>query len=107
MPGQSHGCVVYTVDIVLLISVMVYGRVVNGSRRWFDLGTFHLQPSELMKLHGCRLRQGLPVRRVGAMAPVKRWLRTPRTAIWADVVFRLSLASPSTRERSVACGGPR
>jgi rod shape determining protein RodA len=30
--------------------VLIHGKVVSGSRRWFDLGAFHLQPSELMKV---------------------------------------------------------
>ena len=30
--------------------MLVHGEVVSGSRRWFDLGAFHLQPSELMKV---------------------------------------------------------
>jgi rod shape determining protein RodA len=44
------GYVLYAIGIVLLVSVLVHGKVVSGSRRWFDLGAFHLQPSELMKV---------------------------------------------------------
>ena len=36
--------------ILLLVGVLVFGNVSNGARRWFDLGFFHLQPSEIMKL---------------------------------------------------------
>lgn len=35
--------------IFLLIAVLVFGESVRGSVRWFDLGTFRLQPSEMAK----------------------------------------------------------
>jgi rod shape determining protein RodA len=44
------GYILYGFGIVLLVAVLVHGKVVSGSRRWFDLGAFHLQPSELMKV---------------------------------------------------------
>lgn len=34
----------------LLAAVLIFGKVVNGSRRWIDLGAFNFQPSELAKL---------------------------------------------------------
>ena len=34
----------------LLILVLLIGKVVNGSRRWIDLGAFNFQPSELAKI---------------------------------------------------------
>ena len=37
-------------SMVLLVAVLVLGTTVNGARRWFDLGLFSLQPSELTKL---------------------------------------------------------
>jgi cell division protein FtsW len=36
--------------IILLALVLIAGPVIFGSRRWFDLGTFRFQPSELAKL---------------------------------------------------------
>jgi len=36
--------------ILLLGLVLIAGPVIFGSRRWFDLGTFRFQPSELAKL---------------------------------------------------------
>lgn len=36
--------------LALLVAVSLFGVVVNGSRRWLDLGGFNLQPSEFMKL---------------------------------------------------------
>ncbi|MFO1281606.1 MAG: rod shape-determining protein RodA [Burkholderiales bacterium] len=40
----------YAVAILLLSAVAVFGVVVNGSRRWLDLGVLRFQPSELMKI---------------------------------------------------------
>ncbi len=44
------GYLLYGVGIALLSVVLVHGKIVGGSRRWFDLGAFHFQPSELMKV---------------------------------------------------------
>lgn len=35
---------------VLLIALVFFGENIQGARRWLNLGFFHLQPSELMKL---------------------------------------------------------
>ncbi|MGO9454491.1 MAG: rod shape-determining protein RodA [Candidatus Binataceae bacterium] len=40
----------YVVAIGLLIAVEVIGHSTGGSRRWINLGFFHLEPSELAKL---------------------------------------------------------
>lgn len=34
----------------LLLAVLLFGKVVNGSRRWFGWGSYGIQPSELAKL---------------------------------------------------------
>ncbi len=44
------GYLLYAGGVLLLVAVLAIGKVVGGSRRWFDLGPFHLQPSELMKV---------------------------------------------------------
>lgn len=44
------GYYLYGIGIALLLAVLINGKVVSGSRRWFDLGVFHFQPSELMKV---------------------------------------------------------
>src|SRR5262245_9960320 len=36
--------------VVLLVAVAMFGIVVNGSRRWLNLGFTRIQPSELMKI---------------------------------------------------------
>ena len=40
----------FSFGLFLLITVLVFGNIGQGARRWFDLGFFHLQPSEIMKL---------------------------------------------------------
>jgi len=40
----------YTVAVLMLIGVALFGVVVNGSRRWLNLGIARFQPSELMKI---------------------------------------------------------
>ena len=40
----------YVVAVAMLIGVAMFGIVVNGSRRWLNLGVARFQPSELMKV---------------------------------------------------------
>jgi rod shape determining protein RodA len=40
----------YVAALALLIGVALFGVVVNGSRRWLNLGVTRIQPSELMKI---------------------------------------------------------
>jgi rod shape determining protein RodA len=41
---------VYVLGVLLLIAVALFGDVVNGARRWLDVGVTRIQPSELMKI---------------------------------------------------------
>jgi rod shape determining protein RodA len=41
---------VYALGLALLLAVALFGEVVNGARRWLDLGVTRVQPSELMKI---------------------------------------------------------
>ncbi|NIP44845.1 MAG: rod shape-determining protein RodA, partial [candidate division Zixibacteria bacterium] len=53
LPLRMHEAlsyVYYFLLIVLLVALMFYGRQGGGSQRWFDLGFFHFQPSELGKV---------------------------------------------------------
>ncbi|HKP65883.1 MAG TPA: rod shape-determining protein RodA [Casimicrobiaceae bacterium] len=40
----------YTLAVAMLVGVAMFGIVVNGSRRWLNLGVARFQPSELMKI---------------------------------------------------------
>ena len=56
------------VALVMLVAVLIFGREVNGARRWISLGPVNLQPSELAKaalaifLAATLARQGQRVR---------------------------------------------
>lgn len=41
---------IYAICVGLLISVVIFGQVGGGSRRWIHLGFLRIQPSELMKI---------------------------------------------------------
>ena len=47
---QAYAYPFYVMVVGLLIAVMVAGHATGGSRRWINLGFFHLEPSELAKL---------------------------------------------------------
>ncbi len=40
----------YVFGVILLITVDVFGMIVNGAQRWLNLGFTRIQPSELMKI---------------------------------------------------------
>ena len=40
----------FGIGVLLLLSVLIVGRIGKGAQRWLDLGLFHFQPSEMMKL---------------------------------------------------------
>ena len=40
----------YAAGVALLVAVALFGEVLNGARRWLDLGFARIQPSELMKI---------------------------------------------------------
>lgn len=42
--------IIYAVCILLLISVLIFGKEVKGSKSWFDLGPVNFQPSEVVKI---------------------------------------------------------
>ncbi|MCP1109213.1 cell division protein FtsW (lipid II flippase) [Lachnospiraceae bacterium PF1-21] len=42
--------IIYGVTNVALVLVLLFGNVVNGARRWIDVGPITIQPSELAKL---------------------------------------------------------
>jgi len=46
---ESLSYVFYAFLVLLLISVLLFGREVAGSKSWFELGFFKLQPSEFAK----------------------------------------------------------
>ena len=47
---EKYAYFLYGVGIVLLFAVLLFGKEINGSKRWLELGGFNFQPSELMKV---------------------------------------------------------
>lgn len=47
---QDYAYTIYGTMITLLLSVLAFGTVLNGSKRWLSLGPLSGQPSELAKL---------------------------------------------------------
>lgn len=44
------GNLIYGIGIAFLVIVLIFGTEFNGSKRWLNVGFFHMQPSELMKV---------------------------------------------------------
>ena len=44
------GNIIYGIGIAFLVIVLIFGTEFNGSKRWLNMGFFHMQPSELMKV---------------------------------------------------------
>jgi len=40
----------YVVGVLLLVAVALFGDVIQGARRWLDIGITRIQPSEFMKI---------------------------------------------------------
>lgn len=41
---------VYVLSIVLLVLVLIFGKIISGSKSWFGIGDFGIQPSEFAKV---------------------------------------------------------
>ncbi len=46
---DNFAYVIFGVVVLLLISVLFFGKEVAGSKSWFEIGTFKLQPAEFAK----------------------------------------------------------
>lgn len=46
---RAYGRIIYFVALALLVTVLFFGRELNGTTGWFILGGFSFQPVELMK----------------------------------------------------------
>lgn len=78
----------YGIMLVLLVLVMVKGRYALGAQRWFSIGGFSFQPSEIAKLGlilalGRYLSQRRPVFKFGA--------KSTRRVLWNQLIAPLLL----------------
>ena len=47
---EKHRGKIFIFAIILLVAVLIFGREINGSKRWLPLVVMNFQPSEFMKL---------------------------------------------------------
>ena len=69
----------FVLGVVLLVGVAVKGEIVNGARRWLNLGVTRIQPSELMKI-------AVPLMLAWYFHHYEGTLRT-RNFVWAAILL--------------------
>ena len=52
---QAYSLAFYIFIILLLITVLIFGKTIYGTRGWFQIGSFSIQPSEFAKLAALNL----------------------------------------------------
>jgi rod shape determining protein RodA len=113
----DHAWTLYALGLVLLVAVLLFGVTIKGARRWIPLGSFHLQPSEVMKVgfllavaryirfrDDRRTLKGILMPLVIAGAPMLLILRQPdlgTALLFVPVLFAVLYAS-GTRPRHMA-----
>jgi len=60
---QKSGWLALSASLIMLVTVLIIGKEVNGSTRWIGMGTLNIQPSELAKLLLVSYLAGYLVRR--------------------------------------------
>jgi cell division protein FtsW len=87
---QKGAPLAFVACVALLVLVLVpgIGREVNGARRWINLGTLTLQPSELMKLAAVLYAADYTVRKHAVMKSFRRGLM-PMLAVMMFVSWLL------------------
>ena len=50
---STFAYVLYVIGCMLLLSVLLFGKEVNGAKSWFEIGTFRMQPVEFAKIAVC------------------------------------------------------
>ncbi|MGZ4493280.1 MAG: FtsW/RodA/SpoVE family cell cycle protein [Nocardioides sp.] len=89
------GC--YVVSVLLLMAVDAGGSTVNGARRWLDVGSFTMQPSELAKL-------GLLLVLAQVLGSDRSWPRRLMTALAvAALPIALVVTEPDLSTTAVLC----
>ncbi|HET8560803.1 MAG TPA: FtsW/RodA/SpoVE family cell cycle protein [Marmoricola sp.] len=87
----------YLVSVLLLMAVDLAGSTVNGARRWLDLGSFTMQPSELAKL-------GLILVLAQVLGSDRSWPRRLVSAVGVAVLpIGLVVSEPDLSTTAVLC----
>jgi len=47
---KNNASIFFLISIFLILITLLYGKEVNGAKRWLDLGFFTLQSSEIVKI---------------------------------------------------------
>lgn len=50
---STFAYVLYGIGCLLLVSVLLFGKEVNGAKSWFEIGSFRMQPVEFAKIAVC------------------------------------------------------
>lgn len=61
---------IYGLVMLLLVSVLLFGVTINGSKSWFSVGSFRFQPAELAKFATCL---GLAKYMTGLNVNLEKW----------------------------------
>ena len=75
----------YVFAVLLLVAVLFFGMNISGSRRWFSLGFFQMQPVELAKL-------ALIVFLAAYFQKKLPEIRRFRTVLWSAVIVAIPVA---------------
>lgn len=75
---NAFAFIIYVTTIALLIGVLIYGSTISGSKSWFQIGSFRLQPAEFAKFSTAlalsaflgRLDSGLELTRTKIMVAI-------------------------------------
>ncbi|HVB16554.1 MAG TPA: rod shape-determining protein RodA [Stellaceae bacterium] len=95
---------IYGIALLLIVAVDVHGRAGLGAQRWISIGTFQLQPSEIMKialvLALARYFHGLSAENAGRI----RYLIVPALLILAPTALVLKQPDLGTAMMLLAAG---
>ncbi|MFN5323723.1 MAG: rod shape-determining protein RodA [Bacteroidota bacterium] len=75
----------YVLSLLLLVAVLVFGKEVAGSKSWFEIGSFRLQPAEFTKM-----ATALALARF--LSAVNIEMREVRTKFIAGVIILIPMA---------------
>jgi len=89
---QKSGWLALSASLLMLITVLIIGKEVNGSTRWIGLGTLNMQPSELTKLLLVSYLAGYLVRRREEV--MRTWWGFAKPMLVLIVVALLLLMEP-------------